>query len=532
MSDRMRDERGFALMAVVMGIGALLFIVIVIFQGAAREYRGAQYHRRDDTVIAGAEAMLERYAAKLTIDPRYYQNFVDQAELPRRCTDGASANYGLTVAPGNPWYEECQTWDYPTAAEFFGHPLLKGRSDIEADDIGTLLMVAPPALGDAGISLTIVSGEEEFRQSRAIEAVIKPESISEFAFLVDEDLRFGSGANIRGKIYVGGNLDFAQAPVRGVVHRNIFAEGAIGRTSGYGPPTFVEGARGFDSTGDYEDIRLVYPNPLAFDNFWDDLNLIRQVACGGGGLCLSRTNPDLGLSQTPTAWLLEPTVAGAQSRLTVSVAYSNSSYSCVTAEEWWWLNSQNASWTTVGTYDVPSNGVVWVDGHTVIGRPGDTARIGTAMTIYAGSVGSPKNVIIGTDIIYKSGTSGSVILGLIASDEVWVNPSSVGSDRELTLNMALLAQNGSFQVARTCGDSGGVGLPYSGGLPISTLHTNGSMAIRHTGDVAAHFGERNYGFDDRLESLRPPLFPLMGEAWTYGAWTEVNLPCWARTAGC
>jgi len=69
MSDRMRDERGFALMAVVMGIGALLFIVIVIFQGAAREYRGAQYHRRDDTVIAGAEA---RHVRHYEADERHH----------------------------------------------------------------------------------------------------------------------------------------------------------------------------------------------------------------------------------------------------------------------------------------------------------------------------------------------------------------------------------------------------------------------------------------------------------------------------
>lgn len=238
-------------------------------------------------------------------------------------------------------------------------------------------------------------------------------------------------------------------------------------------------------------------------------------------------NPSLGLSTPPTAWLLQPTVNGSLSRIKVSVAYSNDSTSCLTAEEWWWVNSQNATWTLLGTYDVPENGAVWVDGHTVIGLPGDTSKILDSMTIYAGTLGSKKNIVIGSDIIYQGGQSGNTILGLVASDEIYVNPSSVGSDNELVFYASLLTQDGSFHVARSCGSSGSVLLPYSGGVPISKLHTNGSMAIRHTGDVAAHFGTRNYSFDNRLEYLRPPLFPLMSDSWTYGNWRETSLPCWA-----
>lgn len=533
MRDRLRSESGFALMTVVMGIGAIVFMVILVFQTAAREYRGAQTQRRDDTVVAGAEAMLERYAAKLTVDPVYYQNFVDEAELPRRCTDSTSPALNLVVQPGNPWYDDCNLWEYESPGEYFNHPLLGGSDTIAADNIGSLLTVTPPGPGESGIHLTVVSTADEFGTTRAIEAAIRPEAISEFAFLVQEELRFGSGAVIRGKIYVGEDLDFAQSPVQGVVHRNVYAEGEIGTLSGYGPPVFASGAKGYDSSGDYSDIRAVYPDPLDFVDFWDDLDLIRQVACNGGGLCLSRSgNPSLGLSQTPTAWLLEPSVAGGSGRMKVSVAYSNSSTSCLTSEEWWWVNSHNASWTSLGQFDIPANGVVWVDGHTVIGVPGGPSIIHEPLTIYAGSVGAPKNVIIGSDIVYQGGTGGTTVLGLIASDELYVNPSSVGGDRQLTINAAILTQNGAFHVARDCGSSGSSLLPSSGGVPLSTLHTNGSMAIRHTGDVAAHFGTRNYGFDNRLESLRPPLFPLMGDTWTYGDWREITLPCWAKPAGC
>lgn len=519
------------MMTVVMGMGALIFLIMLVYQQAAGEYRAAQRQRRADTVVTGAEAMLERYAAKLTIDPLYYRNFVDEAELPRRCDDATSPSYGLVVQPANAWFGDCQTWTYETPGGYYEHPLLEGRADIDADNVGTLLTVQAVE-GTGGIEVTVVSTQEEFGVARSITAEIRPESIAEFAFLVEGDLRFGSGAVIRGKIYVGDDLNFAQSPIRGVVYRDIFAEDRIGNDSGYGPPVLMDGAEAYDGAGEYSDIRTVYEEPLAFDNFWDDLTLIHDVACGGGGLCLSRAeNPGLGLSSTPTAWLLEPSVAGSVARVRVSAAYSNTSYSCVTSEEWWWLHSQEASWSLVGTFDVPENGIIFVEGHTVIGLPSEAATFKGGVTILAGTNGARKNVIIGSDMAYFNGTSGTDVLGLIASDEIYVNPSSVGGDGKLSIVGSYLTQNGSFHVARDCGSSGTPVLPRPGGYPSSELTTNGSMALRYTGDVAAHFSPRNYGFDPRLEALRPPLFPLMKDTWEYAGWREEFLPCWARDAG-
>jgi len=102
-----RREGGFAMVAVVLGIGAMVLIVALLFQQAASEYRSSQYQRREDTLVAGAEAMMERYASKLTIDPVYYDHWVDEAELPRRCSDAGSLNYYGVVQPGNAWFGDC-----------------------------------------------------------------------------------------------------------------------------------------------------------------------------------------------------------------------------------------------------------------------------------------------------------------------------------------------------------------------------------------------------------------------------------------
>jgi hypothetical protein len=512
------------MIAVVLGIGAMVLIVAALVQQATNEYGNAQYQRREDTLVAGAEAMLERYAAKLTIDPVYYEHRVDEAELPRRCTDVSSLHYYGVVQPGDAWYDDCSTWDYEEAEHYFAHPKLDGKDGNDADDIVALITVAPPT-ASTDLTVVVVARNAEFDHTRAITATITPEAISEFAFMTLEDQNFGSGAHTYGKVYSGDDINYQTG---GYAHRDIYAEDGIGVDSGYGPPALVDGAKAYDGrAGGYPDIRTVFPEPIDFDDFWDDLSIIQSVACNSGGLCLSRSeNPSLGLTQTPTAWLIEPQVAGSSMNLRVSVAYSNDSSYCVSSEEWWWLNSGSASWDYLGTYPLPNNGVVWVDGHTVIGMPGQTTTINGAMTIYAGSNGSRKNIILASDIVYQSGDSGNDVLGLIASDWVIINPHAIGGDREFNVSAAMLQQGGTMWVARTCGEDGNDVVSQGSSYP--TLNTFGSQARRQTGNMSAQFAIRNYEFDQRLEGLRPPLFPLLGDAWTYGNWREIQPPCWAR----
>jgi hypothetical protein len=167
----------------------------------------------------------------------------------------------------------------------------------------------------------------------------------------------------------------------------------------------------------------------------------------------------------------------------------------------------------------------------ILGRPGTAATVQGAVTIYAGSSGSRKNIVIGTDIVYRWGTSGTDVVGLVGSDEIYINPSSVGADLQLTIFGALLSQQGILGVGEDCGSSGDSLLPQSGGYPISVLSINGSLAKVSTGDLSSHFGTRNYGFDSRLERLRPPLFPLLQDTWRFENWEETTLPCWALPGG-
>ena len=130
-----------------------------------------------------------------------------------------------------------------------------------------------------------------------------------------------------------------------------------------------------------------------------------------------------------------------------------------------------------------------------------------------------------SDILYVDGLNGNDIVGLIGSDEVWINGSAVGSDQVFNLYGAILNQNGQLKTSTNCDGST---LNPSG----SVLNMYGSNASLGTGNMSCCFSPRNYNFDPRLDRLRPPFFPLLRDEWTYTNWRETATPCWAQPAGC
>ncbi|HHC07267.1 MAG TPA: hypothetical protein ENK55_00925 [Actinobacteria bacterium] len=518
----MRSERGIALVTVIMGIAAIVLLTLVVQQVATYQLGQASFQRKEDTILATTEAMLERYAAKLTIDPAYYQHYVDEAEAPRICTDPDSSGYQTTVQPGNPWIEDCTTWDYDDVvpAAWYSHPLL--------GDASVLVHVAPPIEGRP-LEVTVAGRQGDHVSLRVVRAEIRAQAISEFVRMVEGELRYGSGAKTFGPVYAGYRVGYLPG---GEAYGNVYAEYRIGGWWQFGPPIWKNGAQGWDSTGNFNDagetIRDVYPDPIDFDRFWDDLALLQAAACQGGGVCLDPAH-DSRIPSGVDAYLIETVEVGGETKLRVSYATTPPPGSwCLTSEERWWVRSQVANWQYLDTFDLPKNGAVWGNQHIVLGRDADHPFVlDGAITVYAGTSSSRKNVVIGADLRYADGLDGSDVLGVVASDEIWINPYSVGTDRELNIYGALLNQNGAMRVAYDCGTSGSSLVP-----PASELNTYGSNASIGTGNMGCCFTPRNYNFDERLATLRPPFFPLLSTDWSYTNWREIAAPCWARPGGC
>ena len=520
-------QDGVAMITVIMGILAIVLMTVMIQKLASNEISQSNYQAREDTVLAGTEAMLERYAAKLTIDPLYYQRWVDEGEAPRECTDTSSVGFGATVNPGNAWIVDCGSWDYVETTTFYEHPLLGGDPGKTADDVGVLIHVSPPT-GTEPLELAVVGRQAEHINPRVVEAEVRPQAISEFARMVEGELRYGAGAETHGKIYAGTRLGYRTGSS---AYADVFAGTFLGGWSVYGPPAFYNGAEGFDSTGGHNAggllITDIYPDPIDFDRFWDDLDLLQNAACLAG-ICLDPASLPA-IPATVKAYLIETIEVGGVTKIDVSYSTSTpAGPSCQSSEERWWLNSQSAAWSYLGRFDIPNNGTLWGNQHIVIGRNSTSPFVlGGALTVYAGDSSSRKNIIIGSDVAYKTGLDGTDIIGIIASDEVWINPNAVGADKVWNLYGALLNQNGQMQTARDCGTTGSNLTPAG-----SRLFTYGSNASLGTGNMSCCFSPRSYDFDPRLEALRPPLFPLLSDKWTYTNWRESPTPCWALTGGC
>jgi hypothetical protein len=519
-----RDQRGVAMLTVVMGILAIVLMTVMIQRLAMTQNASSSFQAREDIVLATTEAMLERYAAKLTIDPFYYQRYVDEAEGPRTCSDTDSTGFGSIVGPGNSWFTDCTTWTYGEVnpADWYSHPLLTG-SIASGDDAASLIHVQPPTNGNA-VTVTVAGRQAGHISPRVVQADIRAEAVSEFARITEESLAYGIGAITTGKVYAGLDLRYeAQAEA----WADIFAGRRI--TS---PPNFMNGAEGFDSTGSYNALGLtvtdVYPDPIDFDSFTDDLILLQIAACDGGGICLDPVR-DARIPSSVKAYLIETDNVMTETRLKVSYATTTPSYSsCLDTEEEWWLHSQDASWTYLDTFDLPVNGAVWANQHVVLGRnAANDFVIDGAVTIYAGDSSAAKNVILGASLTYEDGLDGDDVIGVIASDQIIINPASVGTDRVLDIYGSLLNQQLAMETGLSCGGEGSNQTPVP-----SELNTYGSIASIGTGNMSCCFTPRNYGFDERLTRLRPPLFPLLSDEWIYTNWRETSSPCWATATGC
>lgn len=557
MRDPARRDEGSALITAILIGMVIMGFSVLLAQLSVREVRQASFQEQEDVTLAGTEAMLERYATKLTLDPAYYFHRVDEGERARVCTDAGSVSFGATVNPGNVWDDSCGTWDYVDPPDDDGdgdpdwwvHPLFDEDGDpsvVGNRDVAVLMEVTPPQNGNP-VRVTVVGRRGESINRRAISATIRAKALSEFARVAQEDISFGSGATLNGPVYSGDDLDFAPD---NETYYDIFAEDQI-----FDEPIARDGATFYDGRGEHEDIRDVFPEPLNFSNFWGDLDLIYSIACDAdAGLCLDDADA--------TAWMIHPYVSGGVGRLKIWKSTVNPpTSSCLNSEEWWILNSEPERaeenrgsktwpdpfpnhadlWSDYADVEYPDAGVVWTNEHTVIGYRGFASAadsnadgfkevvIKGGLTIYAGSSAQPKNVVINSDILMSNETGLTDVLGLAASKGLAINPYAVSNvDDELELWVAWLGQDVDANfTSLACGRNSG-----SGATPnYSNLDFHGSRASWRTSAMSGNsrFYTRNYQFDDRLAFLRPPFWPLLVDEWEYEDWQEDPLPAWAQS---
>ncbi|MCP3934235.1 MAG: hypothetical protein GY708_02560 [Actinomycetia bacterium] len=512
------------MITVVLGIMVIFAAVLVLARESTAQYRDARYNERDDVLLSHMEAVVDRYVSKLSVDPTYHLRFVDEFERSRTCTDVLSVDLNDKKNAGEAWFPGCGSWSYqddPVPGDWVRHPLT-----VDADD-GEVLMEVRPR-GDLGTVELIVSGQIRQReQYRTISVDISPPAVSAFQWLSEVDLRFTPGAELQGPVYSGNNVVFNGAPV-GETRGDVYADNEI-----LAAPTFLEGAIGRDSTGLHGGlITDVFPEPLVFDELWDDIELLQETACVRGGICLEE--PDA------TAYMVQPYTLGGLAQVAVWYSTVSTSVGCLDPSEWWWLNAEEDAdgdtnpntneWQVLGTFDIPQNGVLWANativlGNRSIGAPTGTVEIGAPLTIAAGNAGDVAHVVLNADIEYRDPSIGDV-LGVVSSGDIVINPHAVGSvvPGEMNLLGAFLAQKGQLRIARTCGQWG------SSPQTVITPHMNftGSIATRDSGDFVLYFPSQTFQWDARFRDIAPPLYPQISSAYAFVDWRETPVPAWGR----
>ena len=515
-----KDESGIAMIAVVMGSFLIAMLAFLVISNSERQIEGAYRIYRDDRILAATEAQLERYAALLTEDGLYYAKKVDEAERARKCiASPIPASIGVVREPGENWADlDCTTFDYqdPTTG-WYESPVIVTANNAERVEIQ--MELTPPADGDP-LTVAIVGRNLSKTQIRSISAGMRAEALSEYVRSSNGNLSYGAGADITGKVFANGDLSFTTG---NTVHADVFARGQITN-----PPIYLDGAlayvgsyRSGQSPPQYNDFANTSLATFDFNSIWQQTQAVKTAACLGNGLCLDQPGA--------RAYLVEPI----GSNLKVWYSTSNFSSSCsnvIMAS----TGHSDSTWTTLGTFPIPENGAVWVNGDAVIGdrhTSGSIAYIEDSFTIYAGDNGDTipglptsgqQQIIVNKSIMVaaRDGSipGGSEVAALIASGEAYLKKAAgQASGNHLTLEASLLTQGGIFR-GTSCGASSAT----------TEFTFRGSLTSQGTGSMSSIFTPRNYGFDPRLASIRPPFFPLVNDQWWWQNWRETAIPDWAK----
>jgi hypothetical protein len=295
---------------------------------------------------------------------------------------------------------------------------------------------------------------------------VRPASIADFQMISNRDVSYGSTATTRGKLYAG--IDETGTPHNithaGVAYGNLFAEGSILQS-----PTYMNGAKGYAGAA----VRTVIKNPVNFNSFVTSLVDIKTEAQQPGGIMLDDATVD--------AWRLTFNSAG-----TVTIA------SCV-ASGGNPVGLISPTCTTTSTRTLNVSQVIYTNQTAIV-----TGAVKGMIT-----VASNADMVIGGATSYV--TPGTDVLGLIAKNDVIVPQ---WAPTNLTWYAATVAQTGQWR-------------SYSSDFSHGTMTFYGSTATA-LGGYMSMFNVRNYNYDPNLQTVQPPHFPVLEEAYTVLLFREIT----------
>lgn len=180
--------------------------------------------------------------------------------------------------------------------------------------------------------------------------------------------------------------------------------------------------------------------------------------------------------------------------------------------DWGTWSVQNK--TLLGTYALPSNGLIFLEDHVWVRGQIDSARVTIIAATLPDNQATRKSITINNDLLYTN-YDGADVIGLIAQKNINVG---MVSDNDLRIDAALIAQNG--RVGRFYYESPRCS-PYAVRSVITlwgTIATNKRYGFSYTDGTG--YTTRNLYYDGLLLYGPPPSFPLTSDQYQQLIWEE------------
>lgn len=466
------SQAGFSIVYLVVAIFVFSLVLLSILQYALTQFKIVRSTANREQAFQIAEAGIN-----------YYQWYL--AHFPSDYWDG-----NASTTPG-PYIHNYTDFDQQTVLGKFE------------------LTITPPSVGSTVVTIKSKGYTiENPKQSRTITVRYGIPSLAKYGFLTNESVWIGQGENISGQMHANGGIRFdgtGNAPITSA--KNTYS---CLSWSGSPCPTTKPGIWGAAASSTQAFWQFPVPS-IVFSSMTSDLNNMKSMASSDGAPAYLGPSNNKGYSLvfkpngTVDIYIVKKLLNAPSSTYNVNMAPVSQSIDY----------DPNASQRQLiySNVPIPARGIfflqdhVWVEG-TVKGRV-------TVVAAVPGATSNYPNIIIPNNILY-AGSSGSDSLGLIGQGNVLV---AYNAPTDLTINAAMIAQNGSIQVYY-----------YASGANIkNSITVNGSLAtygqwtwtyVSGGGNVVSGFRNTYTNYDGNLLYAPPPSFPLSTDGYQQISWTS------------
>jgi len=406
----------------------------------------------------------------------------------------AGANYYRWVLSHDPTNYTGASQDYyDTAGNVIGH---------------YTVTVTPPNNGSTVVTLTSTGWTTLYPQvKRTLQVRYGKPSYSQFAFLTNSNVWFGSDEEIHGRLHSNGGIR-----MDGVVDS---IASSIKATYICGPEHNCnnEEKPGIWGTGQTP---ALWDFPVAdgidFNSVTLDFQNMKDTAAAGG-IAITNSNSKgyhIVFNNNGTFSLFKVT------KLRDPVWGYNGT-------DWTYESNDISKETAVSQYQnhaLPSNGIIFVGDNTWV-----TGKVNGRVTVAAANLpegsGTMYNIIIPDNITYYPDRTSGSVLGLIAQNDILV---PLYSQTNLIIDAALLAQSGhdfryyyypAYYPADTIKNS----IESYGTIITNTVWT--WSWVDSSNNVLSGYRTTNTNYDPNLFFAPPPYFPTQ-DAYTFISWEELT----------